>query len=306
MTKPALRAERSEFSSLDEIAAKLAPRARRIRQLSIASIFHAGSGHPGGSLSAADILACLYGAELNLSPASFTGKTPDNARDRFILSKGHAAPALYAAAAEFGFVAPAALKDLRRFGSPLQGHPHVADTPFAETSTGSLGQGFSVAIGAALGLRHQGLSARAYAMLGDGELQEGEVWEGAMCAAHHRLDNLCALIDYNKLQSDDLNARIMGLEPLGDKWRAFGWHVIEINGHEIKQIVAALTEAGATKDRPSVVLAHTIKGKGVSYMENGPLWHGSVKLSEDDTRRALSDLGLDKGEIDRWIHGDIR
>jgi len=305
MTKAAPRAERQEFTSLDDIAVKLAPRARRIRQLSIASIFHAGSGHPGGALSAADMLASLYGAELNVSPASF-GKTPDNARDRFILSKGHAAPALYAAGAEFGFVKPASLKDLRRYGSLLQGHPHVADTPFAETSTGSLGQGFSVAIGAALGLRHQGLSARSYAMLGDGEMQEGEVWEGAMCAAHHRLDNLCALVDYNKLQSDDFNARIMGLEPLGDKWRAFGWHVIEINGHEIKQIIAALTEAGNTKDRPSVIIAHTIKGKGVSYMENGPLWHGSVKLSEDDTRRALSDLGLDKGEIDRWIHGDIR
>lgn len=305
MTKTATRAERQEFTSLDDIATKLAPRARRIRQLSIASIFHAGSGHPGGSLSAADMLAALYGAELNVSPASF-GRAPDNNRDRFILSKGHAAPALYAAGAEFGFVKPALLKDLRRYGSVLQGHPHVADTPFAETSTGSLGQGFSVAIGAALGLRHQGLSARSYAMLGDGEMQEGEVWEGAMCAAHHRLDNLCALIDYNKLQSDDLNSRIMGLEPLGDKWRAFGWHVIEINGHEIKQIIAALTEAGNTKDRPSVIIAHTIKGKGVSYMENGPLWHGSVKLSEDDTRRALSDLGLDKGEIDRWIHGDIR
>lgn len=301
----AQRAERQEFTSLDEIAARLRPRARRIRQLSIAAIFHAGSGHPGGSLSAADMLAALYGAELNVSPASF-GKVPDNGRDRFILSKGHAAPALYAAGAEFGFIQPASLKDLRRYGSTLQGHPHVADTPFAETSTGSLGQGFSVAIGAALGLRHQGLPARSYVMLGDGELQEGEVWEGAMCAAHHRLDNLCALVDYNKLQSDDLNSRIMGLEPMGDKWRAFGWHVIEINGHEIKQIIAALTEAGATKDRPSVIIAHTVKGRGVSYMENGPLWHGSVRLSEDDTRRALSDLGLEKGEIDRWIHGDIR
>ncbi|MFO1187078.1 MAG: transketolase [Alphaproteobacteria bacterium] len=305
MTKAAKRAEQ-EFTSLDEIAARLAPRARRIRQLSIASIFHAGSGHPGGSLSAADMLAALYGAELRVSPASFAARAPDNSRDRFILSKGHAAPALYATGAEFGFVTPAALKNLRRYGSPLQGHPHVADTPFAETSTGSLGQGFSVAIGAALGLRHQGLAARSYAMLGDGEMQEGEVWEGAMCAAHHRLDNLCALVDYNKLQSDDLNSRIMGLEPLGEKWRAFGWHVIEINGHEIKQIIAALTEAGNTKDKPSVIIAHTIKGKGVSFMENGPLWHGSVKLSEDDTRRALSDLGLDRGEIDRWIHGDIR
>jgi transketolase len=306
MIKPALRDERPEYTSLDEIAAKLSPRARRIRQLTIASIFHAGSGHPGGSLSAADMLACLYGAELNVSRASFDSVPWDGARDRFILSKGHAAPALYATFAEFGFIAPAVLRDLRRFGSPLQGHPHVADTPFAETSTGSLGQGFSVAIGIALGLRHQGLAARSYVMLGDGELQEGEVWEGAMCAAHHRLDNLCALVDYNKLQSDDLNARIMGLEPLGDKWRAFGWNVIEINGHEVKQILAALFEAGTTEDQPSVIIAHTIKGRGVSYMENGPLWHGSVKLSEDDTRRALADLGVGKGEIDRWIHDDIR
>jgi len=281
----------------DRVYARLAAIAARTRQLAIAGIYRAGSGHPGGALSAADLLAVLYGAELNIPG----GTADDPARDRFVLSKGHAAPALYAVWAAMGYVADAVPLALRRIGTASQGHPHVLDLPLSETSTGSLGQGFSVAIGMALGLRHQYVAARVYAMLGDGECQEGEVWEGAMCAAHHGLSNLCAIIDYNKLQSDDRNANIMGLEPFAAKWRAFGWHAIEIDGHDRAAILAALAEAAATHDRPTIVIAHTIKGKGVSYMEDRPLWHGSVKMKPDETRQALAELGATETDIATWM-----
>jgi len=281
----------------DRVHARLAAIAARTRQLAIAGIYRAGSGHPGGALSAADLLAVLYGAELNIPG----GTADDPARDRFVLSKGHAAPALYAVWAAMGYVADAVPLALRRIGTASQGHPHVLDLPLSETSTGSLGQGFSVAIGMALGLRHQYVAARVYAMLGDGECQEGEVWEGAMCAAHHGLSNLCAIIDYNKLQSDDRNANIMGLEPFAAKWRAFGWHAIEIDGHDRAAILAALAEAAATHDRPTIVIAHTIKGKGVSYMEDRPLWHGSVKMKPDETRQALAELGATETDIATWM-----
>ncbi|MGZ5927364.1 MAG: transketolase, partial [Rhizomicrobium sp.] len=178
-----------------------------------------------------------------------------------------------------------------------QGHPHVLDLPWVETSTGSLGQGISVAVGMAIGLRLQKIPARVYTMLGDGELQEGEVWEAAMSAAHHKLDNLCAVIDYNKLQSDNCNDAIMRLEPLADKWRAFGWSVAEIDGHDIPQILEHLRRAGATREKPSVIIAHTIKGKGVPYMENIPAWHGSVKLTRAQTEDALTALGANAGEM---------
>jgi transketolase len=281
--------------SLEE---KLRGAARFVRCHSIAAIFHAGSGHPGGALSAADLLACLYGAELNIWP----NKVDDPARDRFVLSKGHAAPALYAAGACFGFCDAKASLTLRKLGSPFQGHPHVLDLPWVETSTGSLGQGMSVAMGMAMGLKLQKIAARVYTLLGDGELQEGEVWEAAMAAAHHKLDNFCALIDYNKLQSDNANAAIMGLEPLADKWRAFGWEVAEIDGHDVVQILGALRKAGATCERPSLIIAHTIKGKGVPYMENIPAWHGSVKLTEAQTREALAALGADAPEIEGLLN----
>ena len=290
----------------DTLVSTLEARALKIRQLTIASIYHAGSGHPGGSLSCSDMLACLYGAEMNVTPASFAGPEPNPNRDRFILSKGHAVPALYAAAAVHGFIDYSALRDLRRARTRMQGHPHVRDTPFVETSTGSLGQGFSVAIGVALALKHQDSEARSYVMLGDGELQEGEVWEGAMCAAHYQLDNFCALIDYNKLQSDDTNANIMGLEPLGEKWRAFGWNTVEIDGNSVPDILRALKAAGAKKSQPTVIIAHTVKGKGVSFMEGQPQWHGSVKLSPEDARRALRDLNLSETEIDNYLAGEMR
>jgi transketolase len=283
----------------DEVVARLDTHARDIRRVSIAAIFHAGSGHPGGSLSCADLLSTLYGTELNITPANQGAPN----RNRFVLSKGHAAPALYAAWASFGLLDRSAALSLRKLNSTAQGHPHVLDLPLAETSTGSLGQGFSVAIGMALGLRHQRKDARAYAILGDGELQEGEVWEGAMCAAHHRLSNLCAIVDYNKLQSDDRNEAIMGLEPLAQKWRAFGWHTIEIPGHDIASIMAALAEARATHNRPTVLIAHTIKGKGVAHMEDQPLWHGSVKLTREQAESALASLATPAAQTKDLLDG---
>lgn len=271
--------------------------ARRTRQLSIAGIYRAGSGHPGGCLSAADILAALYACELNIPG----GTAADPARDRFVLSKGHAAPALYAVWAAMGYAPDTLPLSLRRMGATAQGHPHVLDEPLSETSTGSLGQGFSAALGMALGLRLQDVPARVYTLLGDGECQEGEVWEAAMSAAHHRAANLCALVDYNKLQSDDRNANIMGLEPFARKWRAFGWNAIELDGHDMPALLAALGEAAAHTDGPTVLICHTIKGKGVSWMEDQPLWHGSVKMKPDETRDALGQLGACVTDIDAWM-----
>jgi transketolase len=290
----------ASLAATDGDIARLATHAREIRRLSVAAIYHATSGHPGGSLSCADILSVLYGSELGIDASNAT--SPD--RNRFVMSKGHAAPALYAAWASFGLMDPKTALALRKLNSIAQGHPHVLDMPLAETSTGSLGQGFSAAIGMALGLRHQKKNARVYALLGDGELQEGEVWEGAMCAAHHKLSNLCAIIDYNKLQSDDRNAAIMGLEPLAQKWRSFGWHTLEISGHDIASITAAFDEARAINWRPTVIIAHTIKGQGVPYMEDQPLWHGSVKLSREQTETALLSLGASAIEVKDLI--DVR
>jgi transketolase len=284
-------------TSGDALVEKLAEAAHFIRCHSVASIFHAGSGHPGGALSSADLFACLYGAEMNVWPNAIH----EPSRDRFVLSKGHAAPALYATGAHFGFCDPKAALALRKLNSPFQGHPHVLDLPWVETSTGSLGQGMSVAIGMAIGLKILNNPARVYTMLGDGELQEGEVWEAAMSAAHHKLDNLCAVIDYNKLQSDNRNDAIMRLEPLADKWRAFGWSVAEIDGHNIPEILDHLRRAGATREKPSVLIAHTIKGKGVPYMENIPAWHGSVKLTRAQTEEALTALGADAVAIKGFL-----
>lgn len=281
--------------------AYLSKLAETTRRLAIVGIYHAGSGHPGGSLSCADLLACLYGAELHIPTDIATFPL----RDRFILSKGHAAPALYAIWAAMGFIPPEELVNLRKLGSRLQGHPHVLDIPLAETSTGSLGQGFSAAIGMAYGLRLHRSSARVYALLGDGEMQEGEVWEGAMFAAHHHIGNLCAIVDYNKLQSDDFNANIMGLEPLAAKWRSFGWHVIEIDGHDNIATLGALKQASTTAGRPSVIIAHTVKGRGVHYMENQPLWHGSVKLTREQAVEALTDLGVSAAATEEWLNGCI-
>jgi len=281
-----------------ELITDLAAAARFVRQHVIASIYHAGSGHPGGALSSADILACLYGAELNLWPSG----VDDPARDRFVLSKGHAAPALYAVAAHYGFCDAREALSLRKLGSPFQGHPHVLDLPWAETSTGSLGQGFSVALGMALGLKMKASKARVYTLLGDGEMQEGEVWEAAMCAAHHKLDNLCVLVDYNKLQSDNSNENIMRLEPLAAKWRAFEWAVAEIDGHSLRSILSGLRSASVTQGRSSILICHTVKGKGVPYMENMPQWHGSVKLTPQQAEDALKALAASPDQIKELLH----
>lgn len=292
-----LAASLTRARSGGDAAAFAASVARRTRQLAVAGIYRAGSGHPGGALSCADILGVLYGCELNI--AGGAARDPD--RDRFVLSKGHAAPALYAVWAAMGYVDDAVPLALRRIGTTSQGHPHVLDQPLSETSTGSLGQGVSAALGMALGLRHRGSPARVYTLLGDGECQEGEVWEAAMSAAHHRVANLCALIDYNKLQSDDRNAAIMGLEPFAAKWRAFGWNAVELDGHDIPALLGALADAARHDAGPSVLICHTIKGKGVSYMEDQPLWHGSVKMKPDETRAALVELGASDADIAAWM-----
>ena len=280
-----------------DIESKIAEAARFTRRHLVASIYRATSGHPGGALSCADLLAALYGAELNVWPSA----VDDPKRDRFVLSKGHACPTLYAIAAWHGFCDKTQSLNLRRLGSVFQGHPHVKDLPFVETSTGSLGQGFSVAMGMAMGLKLQAIDARVYALLGDGEMQEGSVWETAMCAAHHKLDNFCILIDYNKMQSDALNEDICGLHPLADKWRAFNWNVIEIDGHAIPEILAALKSATRSKGRPTAIIAHTIKGKGVPYMEGSPAWHGSVKLTREQAESALLALDCTAEEIKEFL-----
>ena len=292
--------EETPQTPAQDLEKTLAMAAAFVRKHAIAAIYHAGSGHPGGAMSCADLLACLYGAELNFWPSAID----DPHRDRFVLSKGHAAPALYAVGAHYGFCDAKAALNLRKLNSPYQGHPHVLDLPWVETSTGSLGQGFSVALGMAMGLKLQKSSARVYTMVGDGELQEGEVWEAAMCAAHHQLDNLCVIIDYNKLQSDNRNDVIMRLEPLAAKWRAFDWAIAEIDGHDIAQILSTFRRAGATRNRPSVIIAHTVKGKGVSYMENIPAWHGSVKLTKQQAEDALESLGASRNEIKELLDVD--
>ena len=270
-----------------------------LRRRALESIYHAKSGHPGGVLSCIDIVAVLFSEILEFD----FKQTDEQNRDRFILSKGHSAPALYAVAAKVGLVDVARLNGLRKLNHEMQAHTHRGTLAWVEASTGSLGQGFSFAIGEALGLKLQSINKRVYVMIGDGESQEGEIWEGAMFAAHHKLSNLCGILDYNKLQSDDWNENIIGIEPIRDKWEAFGWNVLEIDGHNISQIKVAFSQATLEEAKPTMIVAHTIKGKGVSFMENVPSWHGSVKLSDEDFEAALLELGATKNEIEIAIHG---
>jgi transketolase len=246
----------------------------------------AGSGHPGGSLSAADLVTCLYFAVMRHRPQDPFWED----RDRFILSKGHACPVLYAALAEAGYVSHDLLTSLRRFGSPLQGHPDRRKLGLIEASTGSLGIGLSFGIGLALAARLRGSPSRTYVLLGDGECEEGQIWEAAMYAPHVRLGNLCAIVDYNRLQLDAGVGELTDLEPLADKWRAFNWHVLEIDGHDHRQILDAFAAAAREADRPTVIVAATVKGKGVSYMENQLKYHGSVPERPEDIQRALAEL----------------
>lgn len=246
----------------------------------------AGSGHPGGSLSAADIVAALYFWEMNIDPEN--PAHPD--RDRFVLSKGHAAPVLYAALAEKGYFSETGLQTLRQMGSPLQGHPDMNKLPGVEACTGSLGQGVSWAVGMALAGKLDKKPYRVYSLLGDGELEEGLVWEAAMAAAHYKLDNLLIFLDHNGLQIDGPIKQVMSPEPIGDKFRAFGWEVIAIDGHDYRQIMEALNTGRETKGRPTAIIAETVKGKGVSFMENRAEWHGTAPNPEQ-VQQALAELG---------------
>ncbi len=250
---------------------------RQLRQDVLEMIHAAGSGHPGGSLSAVEILTALYFDVMHVDPQN--PNDPD--RDRFILSKGHAAPILYAVLARKGYFDPASLPTLRSLGSPLQGHPHMHMLPGLDCSSGSLGQGLSVANGLAFAAKKLNKSYRTYCLMGDGEVQEGQVWEAAMTAAHFGLDNVCAIVDNNGVQLDGTTAEIMGVEPLGEKFRAFGWHVIDCDGHDLEALLAAFQEAAETKGKPTVIVAKTVKGKGVSFMENQCGWHGKAPNKEE-------------------------
>jgi transketolase len=251
--------------------------ARQLRRHVITMTATAGSGHPGGSLSAADIVTALYFKVMRHDPKN--PQWPD--RDRFILSKGHAAPILYAALAECGYFPVEELSTLRKLGSRLQGHTDRTLTPGVEMSAGSLGQGLSFGIGVALAARLDKRDYHVYVLLGDGECEEGQIWEAAMSAPHFQMDNLTAIIDHNGLQLDGRCCDIMGLESLADKWRAFNWHVIEIDGHDMSQIVQALKEARKIKQKPTVIIAHTVKGKGVSFMENNVDFHGKAPTPQE-------------------------
>lgn len=245
----------------------------------------AQAGHPGGSLSAADVVTALYFRVMRLDPAR--PDWPD--RDRFILSKGHACPAWYAALAERGYFDKAHLKTLRRLNSILQSHPDMNKTPGVDMTAGSLGHGLSAGLGMALAGRLQGRAYHVWVVVGDGECQEGSVWEAAMAAANWQVTNLTVIVDQNGLQNDDCVQRIMPLEPLADKWRAFGWRVVEIDGHDMAQIVPALEEVRGRVGQPTAILAHTVKGKGVSFMEGVPEWHGKAPCPEE-TATALAEL----------------
>lgn len=268
--------------------AQLEAQARRIRRHIIEMTGAAGSGHPGGSLSAADVVTALYFTVMNHKPDDPAWAD----RDRFVLSKGHAAPVLYAALAESGYFEVDQLKTLREFGSILQGHPDMCKTPGVEICSGSLGQGLAAACGMALGARIDGASWRVYAMVGDGEAQEGEIWEASMFAAHYGLDGLTAVLDFNGLQIDGRVEDIMGIDCPKEKWRAFGWHVVDIDGHDFVQILAAFDEAKRTKGKPTMIVARTVKGKGVSFMENQVGFHGKAPNAEQ-VEQALKELADD-------------
>jgi transketolase len=300
------------MSSISDVKIKeLESRAKVIRRHIINMLSKAGSGHPGGSLSAVEILLSLYFHKMNHNPKE--PAWPE--RDRFLMSKGHGAPVWYATLAEAGYFPVSELDSLRKLGSILQGHPDMKRTPGVECSSGSLGQGLSIASGFAMAgkmdlsaplhfvsgtpdnrdLRQNGASQagkksyKVYALVGDGEVQEGQIWEAAMSSAHYKLDNLCAIQDYNGLQIDGAIKDVMSPLPLADKWRSFGWNVLEIDGHNFREIIEALDKADTVKGKPTVIIARTVKGKGVSFMENKSEWHGKTP-SKEQTEKALQEL----------------
>ena len=252
--------------------------ANRLRIEIVKMIGEAGSGHPGGSLSSVEVLTALYfGGILRHDPKN--PQWPE--RDRFILSKGHGCPTLYAVYAEAGYIDRTLLHTLRKLGSPLQGHPDKRMLPVLEASTGSLGQGISIGIGMALAARMDREDYHTFVMVGDGEIQEGQIWEAAMFAGFHKLANLTVIVDANKQQLDDWTNKILDLSPLAEKWLSFGWNPVEIDGHDLKQVLPALAEARAATRKPTVIIANTVKGKGVSFMENNIKWHGVAPKPEE-------------------------
>ena len=265
----------------------------KVRMGVIEGTHGAKAGHPGGSLSAADVFTYLYFKELNIDP-----KNPRwDGRDRFVLSKGHTAPGLYAALAHRGFFPVEDLPTLRHIGSYLQGHPNMNTVPGVDMSTGSLGQGISCAAGMALGLKHQGSACRVYTLLGDGEIQEGQVWEACMFAAHYKLDNFVVIVDNNGLQIDGEVAKVMSPYPIDGKLQSFGFHVRTIDAHDFDQIEEAFLEARTVKGRPSAIILKSVKGKGVSYMENNASWHGKAP-NDEEYRQAMDELSAALRELE--------
>ena len=265
----------------------LANIANDIRIEIIEQVYNANSGHPGGSLSCADILAVLYFNQMNIDPENPNAKE----RDRFVLSKGHCAPALYATLARKGYFDKELLKGFRKVESNLQGHPDMKKVPGIDMSTGSLGQGLSAAVGMAISSKMEHEGYRVYCLLGDGELEEGQVWEAAMSANKNKLDNLCAIVDYNTLQIDGNVEEVAGLIDIKEKFESFGFNVIEVNGHDIEALIHAFNSAKHQKDMPSVIIAHTIKGKGVSFMEGKAEWHGKAP-NQEQYEEAINELKL--------------
>lgn len=257
----------------------------KIREDIINMLTESASGHTGGSLSAVEILTTLYFKEMNINPKN----SKDENRDRFVLSKGHAAPALYSTLAERGYFNKSELKGLRKFGSILQGHPNMNYVSGIDMSTGSLGQGISAAVGMALAGKIDKKDYRVYTLLGDGELEEGQVWEASMAAAHYKLDNLTAFVDHNGLQIDGKCEEVMSPEPVSNKFEAFNWHVINVDGHDFDALIQAIDEAKKTKGRPTMIVCKTIKGKGVSFMEDEASWHGTAP-NKEQCERALAEI----------------
>lgn len=259
--------------------------AKKIRVGIVEQVYNGKSGHPGGSLSCADILTVLYFNQMNINPENPKAE----ARDRFVLSKGHASPALYSTLAHRGFFSVEELKTFRNIESKLQGHPDMNKVPGVDMTTGSLGQGLSVANGMALSSKLNSNGLRVYCLVGDGEIQEGQIWEAAMSSAHYKLDNLCLIVDNNNLQIDGEVDKVKNIYPLDDKFRSFGFEVIKIDGHNIAQIIEAFETAKKIKGKPTVIIANTIKGKGVSFMENQAGWHGKAP-NEEQYKQAIEEL----------------
>ena len=271
----------------------LEKKAAELRKYILVMNCHAGSGHPGGALSSTELVTYLFHRAMNFTFSNHR----DPERDRFILSKGHACMALYAVLAQQGFFGTEEFRKLRQVDGMLQGHPDRLKTPGVEFNSGSLGQGFSFALGCALGGKRAGRNSRVYVLLGDGELNEGQVWEGLMFGAFHKLDNLTAIVDHNRYQSDDLCENVTALAPLMDKFRAFGWHTLEINGHDFDKIGKAVQEAKDTKGQPTIIVANTVKGKGISFMENNPKWHGSLAPQGEERECALKECGCEELDL---------